>query len=368
MWGPPLPAWQRPLSALLGLADYGYLAHRALRKPAGRFFPQGFGDIRLLLACRAEVEAALEGRAALAAVAPARVAGAAPLDVGRRGRFPLEVYRFEAPLGRFLPPESGAGTAHVLLPPAGQPVLGAAVVLAATGDQGFSFRKALVARPLAQRGIAAVLLENPIYGRRRPKGQVAFYPADVSTYLRATLAGMWEAHSWARWATERWQRPCVVTGMSYGAAQALGAAVLGARAGVSTQRIGAVAYLGSESASVLVSGFLRGDVDVDALGKDAAAVVEHFPEWKGLSALETVQRALQASGLTSLRPEAASAPPAVWLVNAAHDKFVRPEEARHLQACLARVPGEAAVRWVPGGHLSSIALAPHLLVPRIAEA
>lgn len=29
-----------------------------------------------------------------------------------------------------------------------------------------------------------------------------------------------------------------------------------------------------------------GDVDVDALGKDAAAVVEHFPEWKGLSALE----------------------------------------------------------------------------------
>ncbi len=44
------------------------------------------------------------------------------------------------------------------------------ILLAATGDEGFRWREALARRLLAD-GIGSVILENPFYGSRRPRGQ-----------------------------------------------------------------------------------------------------------------------------------------------------------------------------------------------------
>jgi hypothetical protein len=58
----------------------------------------------------------------------------------------------------------------------------------ATGDQGTSFRRKLMADPLAKAGYASLLLIIPTYGKRRPAAQTLHYVDNVSDYLLSGLA------------------------------------------------------------------------------------------------------------------------------------------------------------------------------------
>ena len=60
-----------------------------------------------------------------------------------------------------------------------------AIVLAGTGEQGFSRRRQLLSYPLAKLGVASLVLESPYYGSRRPAGQVASKLRKCVSVLRA---------------------------------------------------------------------------------------------------------------------------------------------------------------------------------------
>ncbi|KAI1704172.1 abhydrolase domain containing 18 domain-containing protein [Ditylenchus destructor] len=47
------------------------------------------------------------------------------------------------------------------------------VNLAATGDHSYIWRQTSMANRLAEEGVSTILLENPFYGTRKPKGKIS---------------------------------------------------------------------------------------------------------------------------------------------------------------------------------------------------
>lgn len=84
---------------------------------------------------------------------------------------PVRVGRFPSPAAAYLPQESQHVVFEQWLPSAGMrastPVC---LVLASTGEEG-ALRRRPLARFLSAHGISAIIVENPFYGVRRPRGQ-----------------------------------------------------------------------------------------------------------------------------------------------------------------------------------------------------
>jgi dienelactone hydrolase len=89
------------------------------------------------------------------------------------------------------------------------------VHLAATSDQGYRHRRRLAQR-LLYRGIGSVILENPYYGKRRPKGQLGVALDTVADQLAMNLATIEEARSLLGWLESRGHVAVGVTGYSMG--------------------------------------------------------------------------------------------------------------------------------------------------------
>eukprot|EP00667_Euglena_gracilis_P013309 EG_transcript_13717 len=291
-------------------------------------------------------------------------------DSSSWGRFPMETYRFVSPVKDYLPKESHEGHAQIILPPEGQEILGVAIHLAATGDQGFTFRKVTAARPLAAAGIASILIEIPTYGSRRPKRQSKYYALDVSTYLCTSFACLWESQAWTQWAMQRWNVPCVIVGASYGGCMALGGFMMTMCCRDHAQPLPAVSlvsYLGSESPRALITGILQSEVDYESLTKDLPRVVQAHPQWQGLTAAEILFQRFDSISVRDF---------GVWpllgakvcLLSAAHDWIVVRREAQLSAERVAVLGPEVEARDIPGGHISSIALTKYFVVPRIIDA
>ena len=84
------------------------------------------------------------------------------------------IIRFPSPRIDHLPEESKLAEALVVMPPEWTVDTPVCVQLAATGDEGFMDRRRVVAGPLLEAGIGSVILENPFYGRRKPKRPVSY--------------------------------------------------------------------------------------------------------------------------------------------------------------------------------------------------
>lgn len=54
------------------------------------------------------------------------------------------------------------------------------VQFAGTGDHFYWRRRKLMAEPLAEEGVASIILENPFYGVRRPRSQAGCNIVHVS--------------------------------------------------------------------------------------------------------------------------------------------------------------------------------------------
>jgi hypothetical protein len=174
----------------------------------------------------------------------------------------------------------GSGGGGGLPPPAT-----VAVVLPATGEQGYADRlglaRALLAR-LAADGhgpSAAVLVMAPLYAARKATddGQLRHYVTSVGRYQAQSLAVMAEGAALAGWAHAAFApaggaRRLVLTGFSWGAAMAGCAALLASALlppGEGAARVVAVPYVGSCSPEPVVAGVLADDVDWAALEADA---------------------------------------------------------------------------------------------------
>ncbi|XP_076446925.1 protein ABHD18-like [Babylonia areolata] len=89
--------------------------------------------------------------------------------------------------------------------------------LAGTGDHYFWRRRLLMAKPLLKEsGIASILLENPYYGSRKPKGQLRSSLHNVSDLFVMGGALILESLALLHWCQNQGYGPLGLTGISMG--------------------------------------------------------------------------------------------------------------------------------------------------------
>ena len=249
---------------------------------------------------------------------PRRVAG----GTARRGRFPSP---FDADL---LPPESRTAFVEVLTPTRPRAMV---VHMAGVGDEGFR-RRGFLAGPLLRRGIGAVILENPFYGARRPRGQQGVALREVAQQFVMNVAAVDEALALVGWLRAEGHVPAV-TGYSQGGYTASlvaayepdGVAAVPCAAGISAADI---FTRGLMAQHIAWSRLAEGAGEGDARARMAALL-----DKASLDRLRLPRR-----------------PDAVVLVGARRDGYVDPRSVEMLN----RHWTGSVLRWLPGGHVSSV--------------
>jgi pimeloyl-ACP methyl ester carboxylesterase len=279
----------------------------------------------------------------------ARERPAAPIDVawgpeGREGRGLLREGTFESPEAR-LPPAVRRVRVRMLRPAAGAP---RAVCLhfAASGDQGFAMRLRFAA-PLLEQGIAAVVLENPYYGARRPPGQPGAALRTVADMVLMATAAVREGRSLLAWLEERGHRRLGVAGYSMGGQMC-------AMVAITWPRPLAVAALApSDSpASVFTEGLLASHPCWDALRR---------PGGTDEDARAELRRFLLRYAVSGQPPPVA--PRAAVVVANRRDAVVSPAEAERIAAHWG-----CELRWLKGGHVSAAILEHSAMRRAVADA
>ncbi len=232
-----------------------------------------------------------------------------------------------------LPPEACTAYFRMELPPHrdGEPPPPVCVYLAGTGDQGYTGRR-LISAPLIRRGIGAVVLENPYYGQRRPKGQKFIAPQRFVDQLMMNYATVEETRSLLRWLRQRGFEHVGVAGYSMGGFMA-------AYVAASTPfAIAAVPCAAGNSAGPTFT----------------ESPLSKVPAWDALQAgLDTDARG-KFLDLMSNYTLSSWAPPvdaeSAIIVGLDQDIIIAPSE---VEALHAHWPG-SRLRWVKGSHMSSV--------------
>lgn len=239
----------------------------------------------------------------------------------RDGSFPAPVAELPAPartaLVRHLAPAAPA--------PRPRPVY---VVLASSGEEGFAMRERLW-RPLVAEGeIEVVLLENAMYGARRPEGQRGADVRTVSDQLLMNVSMVEEARALLDWLAREGHDRTGIAGYSMGGSMA---ALVAA---VTPRPIAAAVFAaGRSGVPVFTEGLLSRGIDHAALGASARA---RLGEIFGVADLDRHP--------TPRRPEAAV------LVGARRDGYVRAAEVTALHHAW---PG-SELRWLDTGHAGGL--------------
>jgi dienelactone hydrolase len=197
--------------------------------------------------------------------------------------------------------------------------------LASSGEENF-LRRRRFARPLVARGIGAVILENPYYGSRRPKGQRAYLLRCVTDQLAMNRATVREAKALLSFFHGRGHRRIAVSGYSMGG---FTAALTSTRCAFPVAVVPCAA--GLSPATVFTEGVLSGSVRWSSLGGDGR------------------QRLREILDAVASYLESAKKPTSAIIVAARSDGFVPAAEVEALH----RAWPEAELRWVEGGHVSA---------------
>jgi dienelactone hydrolase len=302
--------------------------------PDQPFFADGWGDEEVLRSAALADERGVEAAAAEIAWGPERRERG---GLVREGTFPSPEAR--------LPEATRRARVRLLRPLAGEP---RAVCLhfAASGDQGFGARLRFAA-PLLERGIAALVLENPYYGERRPAGQPATALRTVSDLVLMATATVREGRSLLAWLERQGHRRLGVCGYSMGGQMC-------ALVAAGWPRPLAVAALApSDSpASVFTEGLIGAYPRWEALRRPGGSPEEARAELRAYLLRHAVSR---------LPPPAD--PEAAVVVANRRDGVVPAAEAERI----ARAWG-CELRWLEGGHVSAVALGQPALRRAVADA
>jgi hypothetical protein len=274
------------------------------------FFVDGFGDQDLL--SQSLVQRPLP--------APPK---SKPLKKEERER----ILRFPSPRIDDLPEESKFAEALVVMPPEWTLETPVCVQLAATGDEGFMDRRRVVAEPLLEFGIGSVILENPLYGCRRPKEQDRTYLRTVSDLWIMGMAVVAETRALLEWLRGQGFVNLGVCGVS------MGGAMVGQAAALTPYPLAVCACIAPHCATpVFLEGVLSKYVDWEALGEGGR---------------ERLGRQLDGSDLR-IFPKPPRPDCAVWL-GAKRDAYVDPA------SCMLTAqawPG-SKMKWLNNGHVGT---------------
>ncbi len=229
-----------------------------------------------------------------------------------------------------LPDASRTGRVLLLLPPGPHrtppPVC---LHLAATGEHGYARRRRLCL-PLLARGVGALLLENPLYGHRKPSYQQGSDVRTVAELVTMGRAIVEEARALAVWLHER-GHPVGLSGYSMGGQMAaLAAALLPFPVAV------APASAPCTARQAFIEGLLSRVTCWSALGARGSPG----------EARARLAEVLDATCLTQQPPP--RAPEAAILLVAREDGYIFAEGARRIHEHWSG----SELRWLEGGHVS----------------
>ena len=215
------------------------------------------------------------------------------------------------------------------------------LLMAAWNDHGYETRTRL-ARQLAGRGIASLLLLQPYYGPRRPHPDVHQPIATVADFALMGHAALEEGRALLGWAGERRYQPGV-SGYSMGGNMA---ALISAT--VASPVATAPLAASHSPAPVYLDGVLRAGIAWEALGGENAAA----PRLRDLLLMASALRVPPA-------PHTAHA----VIVGARHDAYVPRSATEDLHH---HWPG-SELRWHGGGHATLLWLRMHRLADAVAD-
>jgi pimeloyl-ACP methyl ester carboxylesterase len=293
-----------------------------------RLYEDGFGDRDSLM------------RLVDAVTRVAREDPLPPIDVRwdepRRGPRTLErEARFLSPALE-LPPESREVRMLWLEPTT--PRQGArevVVLLAATGEEGFFTRRRFAA-PLLATDRAVLVVENPLYGVRRPRGQRGPGLRTVRDQFAMNLATVLEGRAIAGWLAARGHPKIVLSGYSQGGIMA---AFVSALVPFPTGCVPRGA--GARVEAIFTEGALSRAMDWDRLARELGSRAEAKAYFESCLAPVRVDR-----HPVPLEPRACI------VVGARHDAFVPPHETEALHR---HWPG-SELRWDDAGHVTAALL------------
>jgi hypothetical protein len=239
-----------------------------------------------------------------------------------------------------LPPESARAYLRFVRP--SLEARGPVVVLMPTSFEAGVESRMPLARALARRGISSVLLESPYMGRRKPAAQHGRMLQHFSDFLVLCAASVEEGRAVLAWLDSQGFGQLCTAGLSKGGYLAT---MTGLR---STVPAHVVALLAPHSGvPVLVDGLLGRLCDWDLLQRTSA------------SDTPVRQQMIDLFELTSLERLPPPMPPRrVTMICARQDRYV-PRYSYEKMA--RRWESLARVRWLAGGHVSSIVERGHLL-------
>ncbi|MCX7981680.1 MAG: alpha/beta hydrolase family protein [Syntrophales bacterium] len=218
---------------------------------------------------------------------------------------------------------------------------------AATGDEGFSRRRMAFGLPLARRGVGSVILENPYYGRRRPRAQEGKFLPYVSDLWKMGRASTEEGLAISRWLRRQGYKRLIACGVS------MGGHIAAKVANFSSEPMGCVAFLAPHSAeAVYLQGILSKYVAWEVLEREA----------RGDFAVRDFFRAVLSQ--TDIR----TTPPrysmkAALIIGALKDAYIPRESVETLKKHWP----DARLKWVRGGHVTAFLLHREALIQGVWE-
>lgn len=292
--------------------------HARLRND-GHFFPHGWGDREIL-------------ELSLVQLAQPPVSSFRCLSQTERSSHLVREYSFASPHPeRKLPKESEQAHCMLVLPREWDHSTPIVVHLAATGDEGYSDRYRLLAVPLLQHGVGSVILENPLYGVRRPTTQQGTYVETVSNLWLMGITTVAETRVILAWLQNEGFHRLGVCGISMGGQLASHVAAL------HPEPLAVCACIAPHCATPV---FLDG-------------VLAKYTAWKALHEDEAQARQLLKAQLdrTDLKlfPKPARMDCCIW-VAASYDAYVNAESCRLTQTTWPA----STIRWLAAGHVSSV--------------
>lgn len=279
-------------------------------------------------------------------------------DVGERAPKTSRHYdgTYNSPVADYLPQEVRTGHVRFVMPDG--PVKGVVLHTAATNTEDYESRQHKLAEPLAQYGIASLIMTVPYYGVRRANGQTSAKLLTVADYQLQNLAVVYEGVALLRWLRSRYPWvPLGVTGISWGGAMAACISV------TSRMPLACVPCLGSTSPAAMVTGIINWQLDWEKLMEEQSQTLG-----EAKTALEAEFRGITLKTLVDTAPHPTVDIPSMIQVSARDDYFVEAGEGQDLYDALSRSCKRHSIRWVDGGHVSSFLRAHADFTAAIVEA